>query len=126
MAFNVVEWFVLVFAVVGIVKIITISFNPKSWLNIVRPLYRSGMATFIVELILAAILFYYLQMQLTIIQIVGAVVLGALLTGMTFALYGKETLDWANKLLKKGILARAWLPIIIWLALIVWALSSLF
>jgi hypothetical protein len=127
MAFSVVEWFVFVFAVLALVKLIIVSFNPKTWLNIVKPLYKSHVILFIVELILAAILFYYLLMSLTIVQIFGGIVLGALLTGMTFAIYGKETIAWAEKLLKgKTILKKAWLPLLIWLALTVWVLLALF
>ena len=127
MAFTVVEWFVLAFAVLALVKLLVVSFNARAWLKIVRPLYKSLIVLFIVELILAAILFYYLNQQLTIIQIFGGLTLGALLTGMTFAVYGKETLSWAQKLLNtKSLLRKAWIPILIWLALAIWALVSLF
>jgi hypothetical protein len=127
MAFSVIEWFVFVFSIIVIVKLLVVSFKPKSWLNIVKPLYKSHIMLFVVELILAAALFYYLLMELTIVQIMATIVLGALLTGMTFAVYGKETIDWAKKLLKqKTMVKRAWLPILIWLALVIWALVSLF
>jgi len=127
MAFTVTEWFVLVFSVLAIVKLVTISFNPKGWLNLVGGLYRNSMLLFLVELVLAAILFYYLLQEITIVQILAGIVLGALLTGMTFALYAKETLDWGKKLLKgRTLLNRAWLPILIWLVLSIWALSALF
>lgn len=127
MAFTVIGWFVLVFSILAIVKLVVVSFKPKSWLKIVEPLYKAHIMLFIVELILAAVLLYYLLMDLTIIQIFGGIVLGALLTGMTFAIYGKETLEWGRKLLKeKTMIKRAWLPILIWLALSIWALTSLF
>ena len=127
MAFGVVEWFVLVFSIIVVVKLVTVIFSPKTWFNIVKPLYKSHIVLFVVELILAAILFYYLLMNLTIIQIFGAIVLGALLTGMTFAVYGKETLDWAKKLLReKTLIKKAWLPILIWLVLVIWVLVELF
>ena len=127
MAFGIVEWFVLVFSILVVVKLVIVSFRPKSWLNLVKPLYKSHIVLFIVELILAAALFYYLFKEITIVQIVGGIVLGALLTGMTFAIYGKETLEFGKKMLKeKTLIKRAWLPILIWLALAIWAIVSLF
>lgn len=127
MTFTVVEWFVLVFIVIGIIKTFTVIFNPKSWMKVVRFLYGNGVVLFIVELILAAVLFYSLIQQFTIVQIMAVIVLGALLTGMSFALYNKETISWADKILKvKTLFGRAWIPILIWLALMIWALVELF
>ncbi len=126
MAFSVVEWFVLVFAVLVIIKLIFISFAPKSWFSLAKKLYSSPVLLVLVELILAAVLFWYLLMELTIVQIMAAVILGALLTGMSFAVYGKETLAWATKLFKTNMLKKAWLPILIWLVLSIWALVALF
>lgn len=127
MTFTIVEWFILVFAILGLVKLVTVSIKPKAWLKIVEPLYKSHIILFVVELILAATLFYYLMKEITFLQIIGGIVLGALLTGMTFAVYGKETIEWAKKLLKeKTMIKRAWLSILIWFILLVWALASLF
>lgn len=127
MTFSVIQWFVVVFSLLAIVKILVVSINPKGWLNLAKGLYKSSALLFVVELILAAILFYYLLQEITIVQVMGGIVLGALLTGMTFAVYAKETLDWGSKLLRgKTLLNRAWLPILIWLVLSIWALSTVF
>ncbi len=126
MAFNAVEIIALVFAILVIVKLLVVSFSPGSWMGLAKSLYKAPWILFVVELILAAIVFYYLQMELTIVQIVGGITLGALLTGMTFAIYGKETIAWGMKLLNKGLLKKAWLPILIWLAIAVWTLVELF
>jgi hypothetical protein len=127
MAFSVVEWFVLVFVIIAIIKILICSFKPKAWLDLVKGLYKNGVVLFIIELILAAVLFYYLLMELSVVTIMAVVVLGALLTGMSFALYSKETIAWGSKILKgKTLLSKAWLPILIWLALSIWVLVELF
>lgn len=127
MAFSVIEWFVLVFVILAIIKILICSFNPKAWLKFAKSLYKKGPVLFIVELILAAILFYYLFMELSIIYIMAVIILGALLTGMSFAIYNKETIAWGSKILKgKTILNKAWLPLLIWLALAIWVLIELF
>ncbi len=121
-----IDWFVLVLSVLIIVKILFVAFNAKGWLSFGKRLYSSPIVLVLAEAILAAVLFYYLLMQITIVQIMASLGLGALLTGIVFAVYPKETMAWAGKFLKrKTILDRAWLPIILWLALAVWALSAL-
>lgn len=126
MAFNAVEIIALIFAVLVIVKLLVVSFSPKSWLALAKSLYKTPMVLFIVELILAAVVFYYLLIELTVVQIFAAVTLGALLTGMSFAIYGKETIAWGTKLLDSNTPKKIWLPILIWLALAVWVLIELF
>jgi hypothetical protein len=118
----------LVLAILGLIKLAIVVFNAKTWLNVVKFLYGNAVLTFIAELVLAAVLFYYLlQSGMTIVPIMAVVAFGALLTGMTFAVYAKETIAWAGKFLNsKTLLRRAWLPILIWLALIVWTLVEIF
>lgn len=121
-----IDWFVLVLSVLIIVKLFFVVFNAKGWFSFAKSLYASPIVMFVVELVLAAILFYYLIMQITIVQIMAGLGLGALLIGMTFALYPKESMAWAEKFLKQKSMSRLWLPILIWLALAVWALTALF
>jgi len=126
-AFNALEIAALLLVVIGLIKLFIVSFNTGAWMKVVKFLYRNSVALFIVELILALILFYYVIQQFTIVQIMAVIALGALLTGMSFAAYGKETIDWASKILKaKNLLRKAWLPIIIWVILLVWTLLELF
>lgn len=99
---------------------------PKIWMNLIKKLYSKPRALFIIELILAGIVLYYLiQNGFTMVQIMAVVAFGALLTGMTMAWYGKETISWAKDILKKGIWKKSWLPILIWVALMIWALLEL-
>ena len=89
---NSLEIIALVFVIAGLIKLIILLINPKSWMGFVKKLYSCPNVLLIAELILAGIVLYYLLQQLTIVKIIGGVVLGALLTGMTFAAYGKELL----------------------------------
>lgn len=126
MAFNAVEIIALVVSILIIVKLLVISFSPKSWYNLAKGLYKSSIVLFVVELILAGVVFYYLLQSFTIVEIMAVITLGALLTGMSFALYAKEFMGLVGKMLGKGTLKRMWLPILIWLALAVWTLVELF
>lgn len=127
MTFTVIEWFAFVFAIGIIVKLVFVAFNPKGWVNFAKGIYNSPAILVLVELILALVLFYYLLMELTIVQVFAALTLGALLTGLSFAIVGKETINMAGKLMKqKQTLKHFWLPILIWLALAIWTLAALF
>lgn len=126
MAFNAVEIIALVVSILIIVKLLVISFSPKSWYSLTKGLYKSSIVLFVVELILAGVVFYYLLQSFTIVEIMAVITLGALLTGMSFALYAKEFMGLVGKMLGKGTLKRMWLPILIWLALAVWTLVELF
>jgi hypothetical protein len=122
-----VEIIALILAIAVIVKILVVSFSPKTWLNAVaKPLYKNPVLLVIVELLLAGVVFYYLLQELTVVQIVACTFFGALLTGMTFAVYSKETLSLAEKMLRSKLLKKAWLPILVWLALAIWALKEIF
>jgi len=126
MAFNAVEIIALVVSIVIIVKLLVILFSPKSWHNLTKSIYKSSIGLFVVELILAVIVFYYLIQSFTIVEIMAVVTFGTLLTGMTFALFAKEARGFVSKLLNKTAVRRMWLPILIWLALAVWTLVELF
>ena len=77
--------FALIIALLALVKILVILVKPKVWLNLVKSIWSVPMLTMIVCLILAAIVFYYLIQELTIIQIMATTLFIALLAGMTFA-----------------------------------------
>lgn len=118
-----IEIIALVLIILSAVKIALI---PKIWMKVVKFLYSKPKILFVVELALAGVVLYYLlQAGLTIIHILSAVAFGALLTGLTFAWFGKETRSWAQSILKKGLWKKAWLPILIWVALIVWGALTL-
>ena len=119
---------VLILAIVVVIKFLVLAIKPKAWLNLAKSLYGNPLVLGLVEVILAAILFYYLLMQLTIVQIMAAVTLGALLTGLSFSLFAKEMLPFVSKLIRnKRILwsPGAWFVWIIWLVLIGWAVYTL-
>lgn len=128
MGFTSVEIFALIFAALVVIKIAVVAVKPKAWWSIVKPLYKNGMVLFLVELILAGVVLYFLmQSGMSITQIAACILLGALLTGMSFAVYAKETAEWAGKLLKvKNMMKKAWLLILFWLAFAVWVILEVF
>jgi len=120
---------VLLFAILVVIKFLVLAIKPRAWLNFAKSLYKNPLITGLVEVILAAVLFYYLLMQLTILQIMAAVTLGALLTALSFTIYGKDLIPFASKLIRnKRVLwsPRAWFVWLIWFVLLGWAVYTLF
>lgn len=126
MSFNAVEIIALVFVLAGLVKIFLILVSRNSWANFVKALYRKPNCLMAAELILAVVVLYYLLQYLSIIEIMAGVVLGALLTGMTFSAYGKELMPSMLKMLKANALKKAWILLLAWIILLVWTLGVLF
>ena len=119
-----IEIIALVLIVLGTLKILLM---PKIWMKVVKFLYSKPKILFVVELLLAVAVFYYLlQSGLTIVQILAVVAFGGLLTGMSFALIGKETLRWAKEILKKGVWKKFWFVILVWIVLMAWGVIELF
>jgi len=116
----------LVLAVLVIIKVLVLTVNRNMWKNFAMSLYSNPVIVGIVEFILAIILFYYLLQELTVVQIAATILLGALLTGMSFAFYGKEFKPIINSVMKQNVWKKGWLLIIVWLAFMIWVLFSLF
>lgn len=122
-----IETLALIFSLAIIIKLVVIFVNKNWWVNFTKLVYKNPGILAVVELVLAGVVFYYLIQSLSVVYIVGGVLLGALLTGMTFAAYRKEVIQPMIKLLKSGnALKKAWLPVLVWIALAIWVLLELF
>ena len=117
----------LIVAVLGAVKLLVILVDPKIWLKkVVKPIYASSGVASVVGLIIAAVSLYYLNKEFTIVQIFAVMLFFMGLMLMSFAVMSKEMLALADKALKKGILKKFWLPLIVWILLLIWVFYALF
>jgi len=121
-----IEIFALIVVIVAAIKILVLLIQPKSWLSVVKTVYAKPALAMMVELILAAVILYYLLAELNIVQIFAVMLFFALLMAISFTTYSKETISWARKMLNKNVIKKAWLAILIWVILIVWVLYTLF
>lgn len=122
-----IEIIALIIIIVSAIKIIVILAKPKAWADFVKKIWVNPMVMSIVSLILAVIVLYYLiQSGLTIVQILAVTAFVALLMAVGLGIYAKEVISMATKMLKKGILKRAWFYTLLWVALIVWGAYELF
>jgi len=123
---NAIEIIALVFALGILLKMVLVLFSKKSWMGFVKKIYSKPMILFLIEFIVAVIVFGYLLQSLSIVEIMACIVLGALLTGMSFTFFMKELYPSFEKMLKSKVLKKAWLLMLVWLALAIWVLIALF
>ena len=116
----------LILSIVIVVKILLVAIRPKSGAKLLSTFLGKHKALFIVELVLAGVVLYFLLQELSFIQVMAGVLFGILLVAMGFTVFGKAVIPMATKLLKDKSLRTSWLPILIWVALAVWVIVDLF
>ena len=126
--FSALEIFALVVIAVALIKLIFILIKPRAWINFAGKLYTWPVLTIIISLAAAGFVLNALIIAgITIIQIFAVMLFVALLSASMIAVYAKDFMLMAMKLVKdRKFLKKAWLPILVWLALIIWAIMALF
>ena len=118
----------LIVALLGAIKLIVVLMSPKAWIDkVVKPIYANPMVTTIIALIIGGISLWYLLKELTIVYIFAVMLFVMSLMLLGFSAYSKEAIAMAQKVLKdKDAIKKAWLPIIIWILLLIWVFYTLF
>ncbi|MBW2999020.1 hypothetical protein KY321_05770 [Candidatus Woesearchaeota archaeon] len=122
-----IEIMALVVVVLGLFKLIVMGINPGSWIHGVESLLKRPKTATIISLVLGAVVLNYLLMEITIVQVFASIMFVIILGLIGLATFSKEFLDFARKISKEeDLMKRAWLITIIWLALMLWVLYTLF
>lgn len=118
----------LIVALIGAIKTILVLISPKTWADkIVKPIYANPFVTSIAALILGGVSLWYLLKELTIIQIFASMLFFMALMLLGFAAFSKDTVAFAQKLLKdQECIKKCWLVLIIWIVLLIWVFYALF
>ena len=114
------------FALIGLIKIIVILINKKSWFSVTKSVYGNPAASSLIFFILALIVFYFLIQELTIIEIIAAAAFISLLMGLAFLQVSKDILTLGNKMLNKKFTGWQLFIMIVWLILLIWTIYSIF
>jgi len=106
------------------IKFLVLAINPKKWFSFAESLYKNVKAMQIISLILAGVILYYLlQAGITITQIFAIMLFLSFLMMMQMAPFVKKLM----KLFKpKDVFKENWLPVIIWIVLLLWAIKEIF
>ena len=114
-----------IFAILILVKIITVVINLQAWMKLVKPIYMNGAVSTVVSLILAGVTGYYVFATLSIIEVGAVMLFLVFLLGIGIFPYGNSLFKLGDELLKHGI-KKAWLSLAIWVAFALWILYSVF
>ena len=123
MAFTPVEIIALVIIVVGLIKIAVLLVNPKAWMNFAKSLYAKPKAVSAIAFVLAAIVFYYIIQEISIVQILAVTAFVALLILFGMA---PEVPHLIKRFNVRNIWKDYWLYTLIWVILLVWGVRELF
>ncbi len=127
MAFTSVEIIAIVFLALVVIKMIVLLISPKSWMGFAKGIWGNKIVAQIVALVLAAVVFYYLIQELTIVQIFAAAAFVSLLLVIGMSDLVGRLINVYEKHIKNGTLWKEyWLYTLIWLVLMVWVFIELF
>lgn len=123
---SIIELLALFVVALTVIKLLVILVNPKIWYkSVVKVVLGSGL-TAPIALILAAGSFYYIIQEISIIQIFAVMFFFMFITLLSFVPYKKEMMPVIDRLYKsENLLQRSWLPLLIWIGLLAWAISAL-
>jgi hypothetical protein len=123
-----IEILATIFAIMVLVKLLTVALNPKLWMKWVEPVLSNYAYTTIVYVLLAVITGYIIFRSLSIVQVAAVMLFTTVLIGLTMVPYLKEFLTLGKEIAgtRSGMFRKAWLAIVIWAGIAVWTLYAVF
>ncbi len=126
MNFSPIEILALIFAVAVLAKLLFIAFNPKSWMDISSSILKESGWLVVVYLILSVVVGKFIFATMDIIQVAAVMLFTSILIGLNAMPYSKEILKLGKSIVNSNTLEKAWLSALIWAALALWVLFTLF
>lgn len=124
MSLTTIEVLALIVIIIALLKIITLLFAPKFFMNLAKSIYGCPKSLKVVAFLLAVIVFYFLiKAGVTVTEIFAIFLLLALLIGPAIADYGKGILEQINP---KNVLKKQWFATLIWVILTAWGIYEIF
>jgi len=116
-----------IFALLIVVKIAVVLVNPQWWMKkVAEPLLGNPPLATAVYGVLAIVVGYYVFTNLDITDVAAVMAFTALVTGLGMLPYAQALLKTAEEIsaTPSKLLRKAWLPIVIWVVIAFWVLSS--
>ena len=123
-----VEILALIFAVLVLVKVLLVMFNPQLRIRIAENLLQQSTLLMFIYTLGAALAGYYLLMDLTFVQIAAVMLFTTLLIGMASIPFGKELIHLVRQVMKNRVeyLQKSYFTLILWMCIAIYILYSLF
>ena len=116
-----------IFAILILVKISVVLINPQVWMKkVAEPLLGNPPLATAIYGILAIVVGYFVFANLTVVEVAAVMAFTALLFGLGMLPYARAMLKIAEDMSanRSVLLQNAWLPIVIWVFIALWVLSS--
>ena len=127
MTFTPIEIIALVMIIGGLIKILVILVNPKSYMDFAKGLCLKPKVVSALALTFAAIVFYYIIQEVSIVQILAVAAFVTLLIVVGMVNHIKPIMKQFEVTVKKGNLWKDyWLYTLIWVILLAWGAKELF
>ncbi|MBI2103176.1 hypothetical protein HYT55_05010 [Candidatus Woesearchaeota archaeon] len=112
---------------IAVIKLVVLSISPKAWYSFAGKLYTKPKVTSFIALVLAGIVFYFLQRAGTgIIEVFAVMLFVSLLMVVSLARYVKTIIEFYTKKSKKNLWKEHWLDTLAWIVLLIWGIKELF
>jgi len=123
-----VEILAFIFAVLVLVKVLLVMFNPQLRIRIAENLLQQSTLLMFIYTLGAALAGYYLLMDLTFVQIAAVMLFTTLLIGMASIPFGKELIHLVRQVMKNRVeyLQKSYFTLILWMCIAIYILYSLF
>jgi len=119
-----VEVIALIFSIVILAKVAFVMlFEPRSVLKMIKEMFRETALFTVTLLLLIVIVGYFLLIDISIVHILAASLLGMLLCGLVIVQYPREMIRLSKSVLKHK--QKALLPLTIMVLIAVWALYAI-
>ncbi|MGA8571028.1 MAG: hypothetical protein ACLP7A_03140 [Desulfobaccales bacterium] len=114
-----------IFALIILLKLVFVLAFPQQWIGFAAGLVGNQVLATVIYLILIAIIGYYIFSTLDLIDIALVMFFTSILVGLAFIPYATQIISLNEQIVASGI-GKAWLPIVIYLALAVAVLFRVF
>lgn len=126
MPFTPLETIALTFIVIVLIKLIIILIDKNSWLKFTSKIYSKPIPTTIILAAIGILVLYYLVQELSIVHILATFAFTSIIFALGFLQYPKEMHKLSSKMLKKKFSPGIIVYILIWIALIIWTVVTIF
>jgi hypothetical protein len=112
----------------SLIKLIVVFINPQIWMDKVVKVIYGHKISIPIFVILAGGSLYYLLQELTMVEIMAVMFFFMFLFGLSIMMFAKEFLPFVEHIYQNRaqIWRSSWFVALIWLALIIWTIITLF
>lgn len=124
---NTLETFAIILASLILLKIVVILIRPHAWFNyVVKPVYGHPIVSGSIFLILLAWTGSKVLELYSIVEIMAMLLPLTLLMAIGFLPFSKSLLGWYEDLAAPKMIRKAWISIVVWVVVALWAFYSVF